>query len=87
MDSYAGKDLLWLNQSGKIPSECVIRKGERRNHPFKEKRIFDTTSFPSETGLIKKQLLKEESVDAEGEEGQSEEEEVLDKKQLAETEG
>ncbi|TEB36685.1 tRNA pseudouridine synthase [Coprinellus micaceus] len=87
VDSYAGKDLLWLNQSGKIPSECVIRKGERRNHPFKEKRIFDTTSFPSETGLIKKQLLKEESVEAEGEEGQSEEEEVLDKKQLAETEG
>ncbi|KAJ3533248.1 hypothetical protein NMY22_g7413 [Coprinellus aureogranulatus] len=86
VDSYAGRDLLWLNPSGKIPDECIIRKGQKRNHPFKEKRIFDTTSFPSETSLIKKQLLKEEADEA-GEEGQSEEEEMLDKKQLAETEG
>ena len=46
-----------------------------------EKRVFDTTSFPS-TAVVKKQLLEEAEAAEE-----DEEEEVLDKKHLAETEG
>ena len=59
----------------------MIITGQRRNNPFREKRVFDTTSFPS-TAVVKKQLLEE----AEAEEDE-EEEEVLDKKHLADTEG
>ncbi|KAF6761630.1 pseudouridine synthase [Ephemerocybe angulata] len=81
VDSYAGKDLLWLNREGQLPADCVIRKGERRTHPFKEKRVFDTTSFPSEAAFIKKQLIEEIAAEEESEE------EVFDKRQLAETEG
>ncbi|TFK29719.1 pseudouridylate synthase [Coprinopsis marcescibilis] len=77
VDSYAGNDLLYLNPEGKIPEACVIKKGERRSNPFREKRVFDTTSSPT-AERVKKQL--EES---DGEE----EEEVIDKRLLAETEG
>lgn len=81
VDSYAGNDLLWLNRDGRLPAECVIRKGERRPHPFKERRVFDATSFPS-SGVVKEQLLSENVEEEEGEE-----EEIVDKKRLAETEG
>ncbi|KAJ2934853.1 hypothetical protein H1R20_g2270, partial [Candolleomyces eurysporus] len=81
VDKYSGDDLLWLNREGKVPQECVIIKGKWRSNPFREKRVFDTTSFPS-TAIVKKQLLEEAEAAEE-----DEEEEVLDKKHLAETEG
>ena len=77
---YAGDDLLYLNRQGKVPEECVYKKlrGERRKNPFREKRVFDTTSF-QEAEKVKQQLEEDEELD--------EEEEVIDKKMLAETEG
>ncbi|KAF9565823.1 tRNA pseudouridine synthase [Agrocybe pediades] len=83
IDAYAGNDLLYLNPSGAVPDAAVIVKGARRENPFREKKIFDTTSFP-ENGGIRKKLEESEDVDMDANE---EEEEVLDKKQLAETEG
>ncbi|KAH9479442.1 tRNA pseudouridine synthase 1 [Psilocybe cubensis] len=78
IDAYAGNDMLYLNQSGIVPESAVIHRGEKRANPFKEKRIFDTTSFPS-TGIKEKLENVTEMEDAE--------EEVIDKKHLAETEG
>lgn len=83
VDNYAGNDLLFLNPEGTIPEESIIKKGERREHPFRERRIFDATSF-SEGENIKDKLQKVEEGIAE----ESEDEVTkLDKKQLAETEG
>ncbi|KAF9808275.1 hypothetical protein IEO21_07918 [Rhodonia placenta] len=45
IDSYSGNDLLYLNPKGVIPAAAVIKKGERRDNPFREKRRFDATSF------------------------------------------
>lgn len=83
VDNYAGNDLLFLNPEGTIPEKAIIKKDERREHPFRERRIFDATSF-SEGENIKAKLQKvEEGAVEEGDE----EETKLDKKQLAETEG
>ena len=82
IDAYAGPDLLYLNPTGAVPDASVIVKGTRRPNPFREKRVFDTTSFPAERDAdIKKKLEEaEDEVD-------EVEEEVLDKRQLEETEG
>ena len=78
VDSYAGDDLLYLNRDGIIPLAAVIKKGERRENPFREKKIFDATSFPA-AEEVKKQLE---------EQGEAEDEDfVVDKQQLAEMEG
>lgn len=45
IDAYTGQDLLYLNHHGKIPPESVIKKGERRANPFKERKQFDSTDF------------------------------------------
>jgi tRNA pseudouridine38-40 synthase len=50
IDSYGGDDLLYLNPKGIIPAVAVIKKGDRRDNPFKEKRKFDLTSFPDKQG-------------------------------------
>lgn len=50
IDSYGGDDLLYLNPRGIIPVAAVIKKGEKRENPFKEKRKFDLTSFPDKQG-------------------------------------
>lgn len=78
VDMYAGDDLLYLNRQGKVPEESIWKKGERRRNAFREKRVFDTTSF-QESERVKKQLEEDEASD--------EEDEVIDKKMLAETEG
>ncbi|KAJ6454954.1 hypothetical protein C8R47DRAFT_918495, partial [Mycena vitilis] len=44
VDAYAGNDLLYLNPKGTIPPAAVI-KDRHRALPFKEKRLFDATSF------------------------------------------
>ena len=66
--------MLYLNSSGIIPPVAVIKKGERRENPFREKKKFDATSFSADDG-------KAEVV------GEDEEETHIDKQYLAETEG
>ncbi|GJJ13518.1 hypothetical protein Clacol_007772 [Clathrus columnatus] len=43
IDTYSGRDLLYLNQKGVIPPSIVLNKGERRPNPFREKKRFDAT--------------------------------------------
>ncbi|KAG1768448.1 pseudouridine synthase [Suillus placidus] len=50
IDTYGGDDLLYLNPKGIIPAAAVIKKGDKRDNPFKEKRKFDLTSFPDRQG-------------------------------------
>ena len=45
-DNYAGNDLLYLNTEGIIPDAAVLKKGEKRSNPFREKKRFDSTHFP-----------------------------------------
>lgn len=45
MDSYGGNDLLYLNAEGVVPEAAVIKQGEKREQPFRERRRFDSTSF------------------------------------------
>jgi len=78
VDNYAGNDLLYFNSTGLIPEQSVVVKGVKRPNPFREKRIFDSTSFPA-AEEVKKRLEEEEPEDVE--------EEVLDKRHLEETEG
>jgi tRNA pseudouridine38-40 synthase len=54
IDTYGGDDLLYLNPKGIIPAVAVIKKGDKRDNPFKEKRKFDLTNFPDkqETSII-----------------------------------
>ncbi|KAG7444890.1 pseudouridine synthase [Guyanagaster necrorhizus] len=77
VDAYAGKDLLYYNPEGTIPDVSVIKDGERRLQPFKERKIFNRTDFEDD---------EEGKVEIEDEEG--EEEDVrMDKKTLEEMEG
>ncbi|EKM81690.1 hypothetical protein AGABI1DRAFT_118781 [Agaricus bisporus var. burnettii JB137-S8] len=89
VDNYAGNDLLYLNPEGIIPDVAIIKKGDKRENPFRERRVFDATSF-SEGDHIKTKLQQAEDgrgEDEDGEDGDSDREAKLDKKQLAETEG
>lgn len=89
VDNYAGNDLLYLNPEGIIPDVAIIKKGDKRENPFRERRVFDATSF-SEGDHIKIKLQQAEDgrgEDEDGEDGDSDREAKLDKKQLAETEG
>jgi len=45
VDAYTGQDLLYLNHEGNIPPESVVRKGERRENPFKERKEFSSIDF------------------------------------------
>ena len=47
---YGGNDLQYLNPKAIIPAAAVIKKGEKRDNPFKEKRRFDLTSFHDKQG-------------------------------------
>jgi len=62
-----------------VPDAAVITKGVRRDAPFREKRIFDTTSFTPDSDS--KNRLKEDI------ESDSEDEAVLNKRNLEEMEG
>ncbi|KAJ7125154.1 pseudouridine synthase [Mycena epipterygia] len=72
VDGYGGNDLLYLNPKGMIPPAAAI-KDRHRLLPFREKRLFDATSFPD----------MKQSMDAEEEE----EEVQVDKRQRVDTEG
>lgn len=84
VDNYAGNDLLYFNPEGTVPDAAVIKKGERREHPFRERRVFDATSFSENDGIKSKLRQAEEGA---AEEEEEDEEAKLDKKQLADTEG
>ena len=75
VDSYGGNDLLYFNSQGTIPEAAVIKKDQRRENPFKERRIFDYTGLST-------------SQPSQKPDGSSDEDEVeLKKHDLAETEG
>jgi tRNA pseudouridine38-40 synthase len=67
--------LLYLNPKGTIHPAAVIRKGERRENPFKEKKRFDATSFSVYDDKAK--FIDEDEED----------ETHINKKDLADTEG
>ena len=69
---------------GDVPGVAIIKHGgEKRTNPFREKKQFDATTFPS-GGDVGKLMAEEEEKDAEEEE---EADEKLNKKELAEMEG
>jgi tRNA pseudouridine38-40 synthase len=70
--------LQYLNPKGIIPPMAVIKKGQKRDNPFKEKKRFDASSFP---------VAKGGQADTEGPDGDDDEESTLDRKQLADMEG
>jgi len=74
VDTYSGNDLLYLNPSGVLPDAAVITKGVRRENPFRERRVFDTTGFDGHHEIETK---LEEDDDGAG----------IDKQHLEETEG
>ncbi|KAI0676070.1 pseudouridine synthase [Trametes maxima] len=80
IDAYAGHDLEYLNPKGIVPQSAVVKRGEFRNNPFREKKRYDATSFPA-GGAGAAAVEEEES---------SEDEEAhlpLDKEELADLEG
>ncbi len=82
VDAYAGHDLEYLNPKGVIPATAVIKGGEHRPNPFREKKRFDATSFPA-------RVSGENATSNENEESDEEEEAQLplDKEELADLEG
>ena len=83
VDAYGGNDLLYLNPKGIVPDIAIIKRGEKRTNPFREKKQFDATTFPAGVD-VGKLMAEEEEKDAEEEE---EADEKLNKKELAEMEG
>lgn len=49
VDGYEGDDLSYLNPSGVIPTNAVIKKGIKRRCAFRERKRFDVTSFTDVT--------------------------------------
>ncbi|KAF9525339.1 pseudouridine synthase [Crepidotus variabilis] len=78
VDAYSGSDLLYLSPSGAVPDNAVIVKGRQRDKPFRERRVFDTTSFTAQQEV--RQQLEEDEEDLE-------DDSPLNKRQLEETEG
>jgi len=74
LDAYSGNDLLYLNSKGIIPPNAVIKKNERRDNPFREKKRFDATSFEADDEIA-------------AQAADDDEEPSISKKELAETEG
>jgi tRNA pseudouridine38-40 synthase len=77
-DAYSGDDLLYLNPKGVIPAAAVVKRSERRKNPFREKRRFDVTEFPENN--------KVDVGDVE-DDGDEQQDVVLDKAQLVDMEG
>lgn len=64
-----------------MPEAAVIKRGEKRSNPFREKKRFDVTTFPAGAD-VGKLMAEEEEKDAEEEQDES-----LNKKELLEMEG
>ena len=78
IDRYAGADLAYLGPRGIIPPEAVIKHGQRRDNPFREKRKFDAVKFVEGDAAID----PDADAEASDEEGQN-----LGKTELVEMEG
>ncbi|KAF5387333.1 hypothetical protein D9757_005790 [Collybiopsis confluens] len=79
VDSYGGNDLLYLNLRGEVPPDAVLKKGERRELPFRERKVFNLTSFAEDDNVkVEADMWDEAEVDTE---------ENLSKKELLEAEG
>lgn len=78
VDAYAGNDLLYLNPTGTLPDSTIIHKGIRRENRFKERRVFDTTSFDNRTETMR---LEEEGDETDDDVA------TMNKHSLEETEG
>ena len=78
IDAYTGQDLLYLNHMGKIPPESVVKKGERRANPFKERKKFNTTDFISDVVSSSLPLLDVDSGEEEEKLGEKRTEEMED---------
>ncbi|TFK75003.1 pseudouridine synthase [Pluteus cervinus] len=76
VDSYAGNDLLYLNPRGIIPEIAKIKKDQRRENPFRERKLFNCTSFTTEGQLTEKSLDDGEESDT-----------AIEKRTLLDTEG
>lgn len=83
IDAYGGNDLLYLNPKGVVPDIAIIKRGEKRTNPFREKKQFDATTFPA--GVDVKKFMAEE--EEKGTEEEEDADEKLGKKELAEMEG
>jgi tRNA pseudouridine38-40 synthase len=69
---------LYLNPKGTIPTTSVIKKGQKRDNPFREKKRFDVTSFPvAGEGMTGTEEQEDEECD----------ETVVDKRNLVDLEG
>ena len=69
---------MYLNHRGNIPPESVVKKGERRANPFKERKQFNSTDFVGGSVSSSMPMLEMDL---------GEEEEELDEKQTEEMEG
>jgi len=67
IDAYTGQDLLYLNHQGIIPPESVVKKGEHRANPFKERKQFDSTDFVGGAASLSLPLLDVDSGEEEQE--------------------
>jgi len=74
IDSYAGKDFWYLNPRGIIPPDAIVKKGQLRSNPFREKKRFDAVGPVS--------AEKEASQEAD-----ESDEEAFDKSKLKDMEG
>lgn len=70
IDSYIGDDFLYLNKTGEVPQASIHRHGSGSSDSgFRDKRIFDLTSFTVEDkDKIAIEALAEEVPGVEGEE-------------------
>ncbi|KAF8659853.1 hypothetical protein AX16_001738 [Volvariella volvacea WC 439] len=88
VDNYQGNDFLYLNSEGKIPSAAIIKPGERRENPFRERKLFDSTSFTTGGDInTTNASTTQEPGQVQLDDEESESEQVMDKKELLEAEG
>ena len=74
--------MLYYNLQGTIPAAAIIKRGESRPNPFRERKRFDTTDFaPNVTASTLAEEVEEEEAENESEE------EKMGKKELEEAEG
>jgi len=67
-----------LNPTGTLPDLAITKRGVRRENPFKERRVYDTTSFDNRSEMMR---LEEDS------EVDGDEVATMHKHNLEETEG
>ncbi|KZS90778.1 tRNA pseudouridine synthase [Sistotremastrum niveocremeum HHB9708] len=85
IDAYAGPDLQYFNHKGAVLPTCVIIKGEIRHSSFKEKKKFNSTTFPVASALDDE--AEAGVINDDGEPDNEDEETEIDKKLLVDMEG